>query len=272
MPRYTPKHGAPRRRTVPAVVGKPLVGLGVAGFLVAGSGAAVAFGDEDLVGAARVDDAPVARPAAAGRSVESVLLDRSAGTASRGAARVAQVPSPQIQRAQLVEGSTAARNTALGRTTAIADETKAKAKRSVEAEAEATGSETTGQQAGAPTSKASTSQTASAAAERIAAIQADPKPYAVEIMHEAGFDDGQWACLESLWIGESDWRWDATNASSGAYGIPQSLPAEKMAAAGPDWRTNPETQMRWGIQYIKDAYGSPCNAWNAWNSRNPHWY
>lgn len=268
MPRYTPKHGAPRRRTVPAVVGKPLVGLGVAGFLVAGSGAAVAFGDEDLVGAARVDDAPVARPAAAGRSVESVLLDRSAGTASRGAARVAQVPSPQIQRSHLVEGSTAARTAAFGRTTAIAARTKAEAKRSLEKKAAAR----TATAAGNAKPKGTTTQTASAAAERIAAIQADPKPYAVEIMHEAGFDDGQWACLESLWIGESDWRWDATNPSSGAYGIPQSLPAEKMAAAGPDWRTNPETQMRWGIQYIKDAYGSPCNAWNAWNSRNPHWY
>ena len=111
-----------------------------------------------------------------------------------------------------------------------------------------------------------------AAAERIAAIQADPKPYAVEIMHEAGFDDGQWACLESLWIGESDWRWDATNPSSGAYGIPQSLPASKMASAGPDWKTNPETQIRWGLDYIKQSYGSPCGAMNFWNSQNPHWY
>lgn len=264
MARYTPKHGAPRR-TAPGVVGKPLVGVGVAGLLVAGGGAAVALGDE---GAAVADGVPGTAASASTRSVEAVLLGRSTDVTSRGTTRATPVPSPQVQRSHLVEGSTAARTAAFGRTTAIAARTKAEAKRSLEKKAAAR----TATAAGNAKPKGTTTQTASAAAERIAAIQADPKPYAVEIMHEAGFDDGQWACLESLWIGESDWRWDATNPSSGAYGIPQSLPAEKMAAAGPDWRTNPETQMRWGIQYIKDAYGSPCNAWNAWNSRNPHWY
>ncbi|PRI11478.1 hypothetical protein [Leucobacter massiliensis] len=76
----------------------------------------------------------------------------------------------------------------------------------------------------------------------------------------------------SLWNGESGWRADALNPWSGAYGIPQSLPAEKMAAAGPDWRTNAATQISWGLAYISAAYGSPCNAWAMWQSRNPHWY
>ncbi|QBF45198.1 hypothetical protein EXU32_02290 [Janibacter limosus] len=76
----------------------------------------------------------------------------------------------------------------------------------------------------------------------------------------------------SLWIGESDWRWDATNSSSGAYGIPQSLPASKMATAGPDWKTNPVTQMQWGMDYIKASYGTPCGAKSFWDSNNPHWY
>jgi SLT domain-containing protein len=62
------------------------------------------------------------------------------------------------------------------------------------------------------------------------------------------------------------------NQSSGAYGIPQSLPASKMASAGPDWRTNPATQIRWGLDYIRSAYGSPSNAWAKWNQRSPHWY
>ena len=61
-------------------------------------------------------------------------------------------------------------------------------------------------------------------------------------------------------------------ASSGAYGIPQSLPASKMGTVDDDWRTNPVTQIRWGLQYIKASYGTPCSAWSAWQSRSPHWY
>lgn len=82
----------------------------------------------------------------------------------------------------------------------------------------------------------------------------------------------QMAPLIQLWNGESGWRWDALNKSSGAYGIPQSLPASKMGAAGPDWKTNPRTQMTWGMGYIADRYGSPANALAQWLSRSPHWY
>ena len=75
-----------------------------------------------------------------------------------------------------------------------------------------------------------------------------------------------------LWNGESDWRWWAENPSSGAYGIPQSLPASKMATFGSDYRTNPITQMKWGLWYIEQVYGSPCNAYSTWLARSPHWY
>ena len=78
--------------------------------------------------------------------------------------------------------------------------------------------------------------------------------------------------LTRLWEGESGWRWNAENPSSGAYGIPQALPAEKMASAGEDWRSNPATQIDWGLQYIKDTYGSPSAALEFWNSNDPHWY
>jgi hypothetical protein len=87
-----------------------------------------------------------------------------------------------------------------------------------------------------------------------------------------GWAGQQWADLRSLWNGESGWNERAMNQSSGAYGIPQSLPASKMASAGPDWRTNPATQIRWGLDYIRSAYGSPSNAWAKWNQRSPHWY
>lgn len=70
----------------------------------------------------------------------------------------------------------------------------------------------------------------------------------------------QYSCLVKLWNRESNWRVNAFNASSGAYGIPQALPGKKMAVAGPDWMTNPETQINWGLGYIEGRYGSPCAA------------
>ena len=69
-------------------------------------------------------------------------------------------------------------------------------------------------------------------------------------------------CLQKLWTKESDWKTTATNASSGAYGVVQSLPAEKMASAGADYMTNYRTQINWGLDYVKARYGSPCGALN----------
>ncbi|GIF16092.1 lytic transglycosylase domain-containing protein [Actinoplanes teichomyceticus] len=79
---------------------------------------------------------------------------------------------------------------------------------------------------------------------------------------KAGFGLDQFACLNKLWNKESGWNYRAENRSSGAYGIPQSLPGSKMAAFGSDWRTNPATQIRWGLDYIKKRYDTPCGAWN----------
>jgi len=78
------------------------------------------------------------------------------------------------------------------------------------------------------------------------------------------------SALITLWNKESDWRTTATNASSGAYGIGQSLPAEKMASEGADWQTNYQTQIRWGLNYIKERYGSPSAAWSFHLAHN--WY
>lgn len=105
------------------------------------------------------------------------------------------------------------------------------------------------------------------------AAQDNPQRVAQILMPEFGFTgEAQWQCLQNLWMGESDWRWWAENPSSGAYGIPQSLPADKMATAGEDWRTNPVTQIRWGLEYIKLSYGTPCGAWEFWQAQDPHWY
>jgi hypothetical protein len=89
----------------------------------------------------------------------------------------------------------------------------------------------------------------------------DPQAVAAALLPKFGFDSSQMSCLIPLWMGESGWRVTAENASSGAYGIPQSLPGSKMASAGPDWRTDAATQIEWGLGYIRDRYGSPCGAW-----------
>lgn len=98
----------------------------------------------------------------------------------------------------------------------------------------------------------------------------DPRAAARAMLGDFGFADSQFSCLSSLWTKESNWTSSATNRSSGAYGIPQSLPGSKMASAGADWRTNPVTQIRWGLQYIKSVYGSPCAAWG--HSQQTNWY
>lgn len=89
-------------------------------------------------------------------------------------------------------------------------------------------------------------------------------------LSDYGWGPGQFPPLQALWNQESGWRWNAANPSSGAYGIPQSLPASKMASAGADWRTNPVTQMRWGLGYIRAVYGSPAAAEG--HELAFHWY
>jgi len=91
---------------------------------------------------------------------------------------------------------------------------------------------------------------------------ADPRSIGRALLAEFGFSDDQFGCLDSLYASESGWRVDADNPTSSAYGIPQALPGSKMASAGADWATNPVTQIRWGLGYIQDRYGSPCGAWS----------
>ncbi len=80
----------------------------------------------------------------------------------------------------------------------------------------------------------------------------------------------QFSCLQPLWYHESGWNQSAENPGSGAYGIPQALPGAQMASAGADWKTNPATQIRWGLTYIHRRYGSPCGAWAHEEADN--WY
>jgi len=98
----------------------------------------------------------------------------------------------------------------------------------------------------------------------------DPRAYARLLVQQRGWAASQFSCLNLLWNRESGWNWRARNPSSGAYGIPQALPGSKMASVAPDWRTNPITQIKWGLNYIAERYGTPCGAWG--HSQAFGWY
>lgn len=98
----------------------------------------------------------------------------------------------------------------------------------------------------------------------------DPRELGQMLLAEFGFGADQWSCLDSLWTKESNWGVTADNPTSSAYGIPQALPGRKMASAGADWETNPVTQIRWGLGYIENRYGTPCSAWA--HSQANNWY
>ncbi|MFY1634099.1 transglycosylase SLT domain-containing protein [Solwaraspora sp. WMMB335] len=87
---------------------------------------------------------------------------------------------------------------------------------------------------------------------------------------DRGWGLDQFACLNKLWNKESGWNHQAQNPSSGAYGIPQAVPGNKMSAAGADWQSNPATQIKWGLGYIANRYGTPCGAWQ--QSQAAGWY
>ncbi|MEV0599522.1 transglycosylase SLT domain-containing protein [Streptomyces sp. NPDC050315] len=114
------------------------------------------------------------------------------------------------------------------------------------------------------TAAAAFSATPAHAAERAGASQAQAAA------HQQIPDARQFQCFSNIVERESGWNPQATNASSGAYGLVQALPGSKMASAGADWKTNPATQVKWGLNYMNERYGSPCGAWSFWQSHN--WY
>ncbi len=122
-----------------------------------------------------------------------------------------------------------------------------------------------------PTKRAGLVQTdAAAVTESEQLSQGDPRNIARALLGDFGWSQDQFGCLDLLWIRESNWNPLAHNSSSGAHGIPQSLPGSKMATVGADWYANPVTQITWGLGYIQDRYGSPCSAWG--HSQASGWY
>jgi cytoskeletal protein RodZ len=111
----------------------------------------------------------------------------------------------------------------------------------------------------AKTVKKSTPTTSSSASATTS--DASPEQIAQSMLTSYGWDSGQWTYLYQLWQQESQWSVTATNAGSGAYGIAQANPGSQMDSVGSDWRTDATTQIKWGLEYIKDRYGSPEAAW-----------
>ncbi|MEV4192830.1 transglycosylase SLT domain-containing protein [Streptomyces toxytricini] len=110
-----------------------------------------------------------------------------------------------------------------------------------------------------------------AAGSMLAAVPAQAAPTSAKaIAQQMIKDPAQFAAFDKIISRESGWDHTATNASSGAYGLVQALPASKMASAGADWKTNPATQIKWGLDYMNERYGSPVGAWNFWQAN--HWY
>jgi hypothetical protein len=90
------------------------------------------------------------------------------------------------------------------------------------------------------------------------------------LLDEYGFSEKEYKCLNQLWTKESNWNYKSRNKKSGAHGIPQALPASKMNVVSTDWRTNPVTQIRWGLRYISIRYETPCKALS--KHKRSNWY
>jgi len=139
-----------------------------------------------------------------------------------------------------------------------------------DAEVAAQAATTSAAQVRADVEAAQAQRAAEEAARALAAAQSDPRGLGASMAADRGWGGSQFQCLDRLWTKESGWKWHADNPTSSAYGIPQSLPGEKMASHGDDWATNPATQIAWGLDYIADVYGSPCSAWA--HSQAVNWY
>jgi hypothetical protein len=121
--------------------------------------------------------------------------------------------------------------------------------------------------------RAEAKKAASRSATRDAASFSTQSSYSVgqiQAMARQMVPSGQFQCFSNIVNHESSWNYQASNASSGAYGLFQALPASKYSSAGADWQTNPATQIKWGLNYMDSRYGSPCEAWSFWQAN--HWY
>ena len=215
--------------------------------------------DEARVLAAQEAARSAARAAAAKQAVDAKhTADVKRAAAAQKTRQVADAAAVRAAAAR----AAAARATAARAAAARAEAARAAAARAAAARAAAA-------RAAAAKASAARAQRARQTAATASVRSGDPRSIARQLLATRGWS-GQFSCLNALWQRESGWNPRAMNPSSGAYGIPQALPGGKMASAGADWRTDPATQIRWGLSYIASRYGTPCGAWA--HSQSNGWY
>lgn len=257
MSRRRGRHYAPRRSNRPAAIATVAIASGAAALsaLTDGASAGTSASASLRIHAASGNEASYA-PAvrATPDAMQQAIAQRSQQTASRSGQRAAAQQVADALRAK-------ATNSGALKRLSVATDAKSYAGSEPAADQAATAPKTTTE----PATKPAAPEPAP-----VATHSGDPKSIAMGMLSSYGWSSGQFGCLNNLWTKESGWRVGATNPSSGAYGIPQSLPGRKMASAGGDWQTNPATQIRWGLGYIQARYGSPCSAWA--HSVATNWY
>jgi hypothetical protein len=221
--------------------------ISVRGFAVASATAVTTVGAVVGVAAGSEPATAAAQPAA---DATTVLADIPAGQ--------------QVQQASLTQ-----------QVQAQSDAADATARKTAEEEARKAAAKTAAARKQAADDAAAAKAKAAAAKKAASALAATVKSSytAAEVQAMAQSiigDSSQYQCFSNIVTRESGWNYTATNASSGAYGLVQALPGSKMATAGADWRTNPATQIKWGLNYMNSRYNSPCGAWSFWQAN--HWY
>ncbi|WP_449657294.1 aggregation-promoting factor C-terminal-like domain-containing protein [Streptomyces johnsoniae] len=237
-----------------------MTGISVRGFAVASATAVTSVGA--AVGVASGDDQ--GRPA---ENIEAVAADATllaeipAGTnADLHTASLTQQVESQSNAAD-ADARRAAQEAARIQAAESAAERRAEAEREAQEQAEREEAERAAEEA----------RSAAAASESATfPVQSSYTKSEVQAMARQIVAADQFQCFSNIVDHESGWDHTATNPSSGAYGLMQALPGSKMSSQGSDWQTNPATQIRWGVNYMEDRYGSPCGAWEFWQANN--WY
>jgi hypothetical protein len=237
-------------------LGKKHVGLRVAAVSVLVLGSAVGV----AVGVLRDSDADKVKV------TDDVQANVAASAAPTPDATTGQTPTPSADTALLIkqrqqEALNSAKKLAASRAAAAQSSASARAKEADKARASRSDERS---------SESGTTGDAVPTAPVDCKTYSGNKATGCALLQEFGFASSQMSCLDNIFTKESQWNETAENSSSGAYGIPQALPGDKMASVASDWKTNPATQIRWGLGYIKDRYGTPCDAWAHWQANNSY--
>lgn len=206
-------------------------------------------GTTDRVEATAADTTLLAEiPAGQGAQVQTASLKQQADTQADAADSAAKKDAEEAARKQAAEDATAKKDAA-----------EAKAKKEAEEKAAKEHEDKDGLTSRSATRDASDF-----------AVKGSYSTADVQAMARQMVPGDQFQCFSNIVNNESSWDYTATNSSSGAYGLVQALPGTKMESAGSDWRTNPATQIKWGLGYMNERYGSPCGAWSFWQANQ--WY